>query len=68
MINGATAWLGFQKSLCQKRELAAKQTISFPVPGSVWGNVQDTEKQLASTAIMPHAANAQSRRLPDRLT
>ena len=68
MINGATAWLGYQNSLFQRYLLAVKHTANFPVPGSVWGNVQSTQKQLASRAIMQHAANAQSRCLPDRLT
>ncbi len=53
MINGATAWLGYQNSISQKRGLAAKQTINFPVPGSVWGNVQETDQQLSRRAIMP---------------
>ncbi|MBT4158771.1 MAG: hypothetical protein HOD99_08025 [Planctomycetaceae bacterium] len=30
--------------------------------------MQETDQQLASRAIIPHAANAQTRRLPDRLT
>ena len=48
-----------------KTWLKAKQTALTCSTQS--GAMQDTEKQLASKATI-HAANAQSRRLPDRLT